>query len=777
MQGWIKSVNLRWGVLPTLFYDRRISRNAYGKRPRTRKEIDAERKALREKAEREIDQLHADYLAKFGALPRLNVAVVYARYSTRHQDSISDQVRVLLDYALHEGLFVPREKILFDLAISGVRRNRAGLEIVETALRAKEAGTLLLFATNRLFRKIYHTLQFIDQFHRALGIRCVFVKCGVDTNDKQKWELLLYTRAMMDQLFTAMYIANIHAAHEGMLAKQIVFGTLSFGYAGEPIEGQLTKRGKPCQRIVIEPIAAGTVRQIYRWYVTDRLALAAIVRRLNAEPDAPLPPCSRSGIWTKLAVRTLLKNSRYRGLWKYGVVESVYLPDKDYFRQRARVEPLAQVELPELRIVTDELWFAAQTRLEARKNNGGRKSAGARQLPRLFNGMLYCPGHAEPVRLQVSGQYGRSMHCPVCDRLPANQRYLYSDVNRVVTTKLLSEGVQRLLLADPEMPNEVVQVCQREAELFEEQDPARLRQLEASIKQADRSIEFTRRSVGPAPEDEAAALQTIRQLQSERAAMQAELQRLRDAEQSVPRIPTSEEVLSLLNGIADQLVAAATASNEELGRAQAIVEMVTGGMIEIHQMGERKKYHGWPQARFKVTLLPYLVQMATGRPCTTTFPAVEIAIDLRECRAPNPKEEQAWLLYKHDKLMHEIAEALNTSKSNATILIKKACKRHGEQYVDGRLRRGSLKKRQAKPTKAENIKPEMVRLLIEGDSLKAISRKLQVSHDTVTKVFKEICDEHAMTEFDARTCKAQLVALLTRGLDEDRSDVRDGLAS
>jgi DNA invertase Pin-like site-specific DNA recombinase len=264
MQGSIKSVILRWGVPPTLFYDRRpISRNAYGKRPRTRKEIEAERKALQERTEREIDELYADYLANFGAASRLDVAAIYARYSTRHQDSIADQVRVLLHYALCQGLFVPRELIFFDLAISGVKKNRAGLELVRQSLRVKKARTLLLFSTSRLFRKTYHTLQFVDDVHRALGVRCVFVKSGVDTDDKQRWEMLLHFLSMMDQFVITMYSANIRAAHEGLLAKQIVFGTLSFGYTGEPIDGQLTKRGKPRCRIVIDTVAAEIVRQIY----------------------------------------------------------------------------------------------------------------------------------------------------------------------------------------------------------------------------------------------------------------------------------------------------------------------------------------------------------------------------------------------------------------------------------------------------------------------------------------------------------------------------------
>ena len=45
-----------------------------------------------------------------------------------------------------------------------------------------------------------------------------------------------------------VYAENVRAAHEGLLEKRLVFGTISFGYTGEPIPRTATPRGLRRQR-------------------------------------------------------------------------------------------------------------------------------------------------------------------------------------------------------------------------------------------------------------------------------------------------------------------------------------------------------------------------------------------------------------------------------------------------------------------------------------------------------------------------------------------------
>src|SRR6187549_3794548 len=112
---------------------RHLSNQPTGPRSKGQIEHDERRNAT----ERAIDDIYGDYLAHLGTKSRADVAIIYARYSTRHQDSIADQVRSLLSEALRLNLFVPRDLIFFDLAIRGVTKQRYGLNLAETALRQK----------------------------------------------------------------------------------------------------------------------------------------------------------------------------------------------------------------------------------------------------------------------------------------------------------------------------------------------------------------------------------------------------------------------------------------------------------------------------------------------------------------------------------------------------------------------------------------------------------------------------------------------------------------
>ena len=115
------------------------------------------------------------------------------------QDSAEDQVRTILAFAIENGIFVPREHIYFDLGVRGHKNKRDGLDQLRDALRGKKVKVLLLFATNRLFRKVYRTLEFVEEVVSEHAIRCVFVKSGVDSANKDQWQMLLHLRAIMDE--------------------------------------------------------------------------------------------------------------------------------------------------------------------------------------------------------------------------------------------------------------------------------------------------------------------------------------------------------------------------------------------------------------------------------------------------------------------------------------------------------------------------------------------------------------------------------------------------
>jgi len=127
-----------------------------------------------------------------------NLGAIYARYSSRHQDSIIDQIRTLLEEACQKKIYVPAEFIFFDMGVRGYKNDRHELNALRACLHAKSVKVVLFFATNRLFRKSYRSLQFVVEQVVERGIRALFVKSGVDTADAKRWRSLLNMHAMMD---------------------------------------------------------------------------------------------------------------------------------------------------------------------------------------------------------------------------------------------------------------------------------------------------------------------------------------------------------------------------------------------------------------------------------------------------------------------------------------------------------------------------------------------------------------------------------------------------
>ena len=127
-----------------------------------------------------------------------------------------------------------------------------------------------------------------------------------------------------------------------------MFGTVAFGFTGEEIPGQMTRQGRPAKRLIIDVEAAEWVKKVYQWFIVEHCPIQEIVRRLNGS-KAPLPPRSPLRRWSRLAVRRLLANPRYRGWWEYGRTETVWVNKPGYSRQVERDNPLAGIQIESLR--------------------------------------------------------------------------------------------------------------------------------------------------------------------------------------------------------------------------------------------------------------------------------------------------------------------------------------------------------------------------------------------------------------------------------------------
>ncbi len=747
--------------LLTVYWDRRrLRRRAIGrgrKVRRTRAEIQQERKELLEKTLREIDAIVAEYHARLPQGEAQSIGAIYARYSSRYQDSIGDQVRTVFEAAYQLGIFIPREHVYFDMAVRGYQHRRPGLTALRETIRAKKINVVLVFTTSRLFRRAYMAQQFVEEELVERGIRAVFVKSGIDTADGDNWRIMFQMLAAMDEAMVRMYGSHIRAAHEGLFIRGMVCTSLPLGFAGEEVPGEVTRRKRPRRRIVVDSEAALWIVKIFEWYVLEGKNMDAIARELNDDPDSPAPAKSLTGLWTHALVRKHLLNPCYRGLWAYGAAETKWSGNKDYAQRVPRPAPLRSGYFENLRIVPDELWYRAQDLLANERRPSGRRPVDGDRAsrPRLLNGVFVCPEHGR--QLLVSGAYGGVLFCPVCRVLMAEKRPLFSHLNRVMAVRLTCEKLAELVRFDDDLVALIITACQREAEAAQRPNPETLARLRQQDSKLASKIAFNRRNPGDTEEEQAETEKLLRELRAERTTALADLAAYEAAQNCTVTPPTREEVQEMLADLGQILTSAAKAETDsELRIARRIIDELTGGRIEVFQLGERKAQRGWLQGRFKVRLLSFLIERVTGVRPLENEDGIEVVIDYCEPPEIIALSEKAKALYDAGMMNARIAKELGRARSYVTKLLKYWHESRGLVMPDGRSRRATLTQKHMEPPPYQQIADDVMRRYQQKMLLQDIADAFKVDRNTITAVIRWWHESRGLPVPDGRARRKEL---------------------
>ncbi|MDA1279428.1 MAG: recombinase family protein [Chloroflexi bacterium] len=127
---------------------------------------------------------------------------------------------------------------------------------------------------------------------------------------------------------------------------------------------------------------AQVVRSIYRWFVEDGLTLRGIAARLTSQV---VPTARGAAHWYPSVIRKILSNPAYRCELLYQQTERV--KGENGRRTRTRLRPESDwIRIPVPRIVQDELWNGAQSKLQANKAVSKRNA----KREYLLRGLLFC---------------------------------------------------------------------------------------------------------------------------------------------------------------------------------------------------------------------------------------------------------------------------------------------------------------------------------------------------------------------------------------------------
>ena len=326
------------------------------------------------------------------------LACLYARYSSdkQRETSIEDQLRNARLRAQEEEWQIVATHA--DEGVSGstpVRLRRGGRALMAAA-ETGQFQVLIVEGLDRICREVGEQERIVKSLEH-LGVRIIGTSDGYDSRASGR-KVMRIARGMVNELYLDDLREKTHRGLAGQFDRGLSAGGRSYGYRSEECTGG--------RRLVIDAVQATIVREIFEAWAAGSSA-RAIVRSLNNR-GVPSP---RGKQWAVSAVQGsasrglgILHNSLYRGcvLWN----RKQWSKDPESGRRRSVDRPSCEWQVrqePELRIISEELWDAAQGRMT--RVDGTRKGRG--RSPRtLFGGLIRCPKCHGPFIAVNSSRYG-----------------------------------------------------------------------------------------------------------------------------------------------------------------------------------------------------------------------------------------------------------------------------------------------------------------------------------------------------------------------------------
>ena len=329
-------------------------------------------------------------------------AVIYARYSSdlQSESSIDDQLSVCRDRAEREGWTVVGSYT--DRAASGANiLNRPGMNALLADAKTRKFEIVVSEALDRISRDQEDVAAIYKRFqHHAISI-FTLAEGKVD-------ELHIGLKGTMNALFLKDLASKIRRGQRGRIISGFSAGGLSYGYQ---VVHELGSDGQPVygKRSINEDEAA-VIRRIFTEYARGKSP-----RRIAAELNTDGIPSPRGGQWNASTINGnrgrrngILQNELYRGQLIHNRVRMVRHPDTG--RRISRVNPESEwirIEVPELRIVSEELWRSVQ---QTRRSYTGQPPQKFRRSKRLLSGLLTCGECGGAFTLVRPGKYGCATH-------------------------------------------------------------------------------------------------------------------------------------------------------------------------------------------------------------------------------------------------------------------------------------------------------------------------------------------------------------------------------
>ena len=365
---------------------------------------------------------------------------IYARYSSDNQrdTSIADQFRLADARVQREGWLPPLQ--FSDSAVSAstpMLLRPGGLALME-AIRAGRVDVLVIESLDRCWRDVVDQERTLREIE-FLGVRVIGVSDGYDSNREGR-ELQRVIMGGVNQQYLRDLGKKVHRGLVGQTARGFHAGGLSYGYR-TTVAG-LDAKGEPIGHVleIDEPRA-----QWVRWCF-EQYAGGAAPRKIVYELNHLGVPSPRGSSWAISALygqprygTGILRNELYCGRYVWNRSRWVKHAEKPGRRRIERPREEWHVrEVPHLRIVSEDLWRAAQARL-----SGPKRVTAGKPKRSLLAGILRCGHCGGAVTAVTVNDYGCAAHKDrgpaVCEGVRVKRRTIEAAVLDLVRAELLTD--------------------------------------------------------------------------------------------------------------------------------------------------------------------------------------------------------------------------------------------------------------------------------------------------------------------------------------------------
>ncbi|WP_411841086.1 recombinase family protein, partial [Shinella zoogloeoides] len=340
------------------------------------------------------------------------------RFSTDMQNdrSAEDQIDYCKDFAKSRGYEIVGTYA--DKAVSGASiHGRYNLQQMLQDAQAGKFSIIIVEALDRLSRDIAD----MTLMYRQLGFLNIRL---ISVNEGEANLISVSLHGLQAQMFREGNVLKIRRGMGGLIKQGLSAGGKAYGY--RPVK-KLDAKGELIRgELEIVPEEAAVVQRIFEDY-----AAGTSPKEISHQLTREGVPAPRGSDWSPSAIygwasrgSGILRNSIYVGHLVWNKNKMIKNPDtgKRVSRQNPP-EDWKHAHLPELRIISDELFERVQAQLAERSQVAKEGRIGANNRPkRLLSGLLKCAacgrgmsvyGHDKSGRVRVRcSKHNNSRTCP-----------------------------------------------------------------------------------------------------------------------------------------------------------------------------------------------------------------------------------------------------------------------------------------------------------------------------------------------------------------------------